>query len=129
MRRLSIVFGLLLPMSAWGEVVGVRGFGDVDLSSFDCTSISESRLLHRVCYTEAHRYLIAQIGDEYYESCDVGTETVDGLMNTKHIITYYNQRIRPRHKCTVEMRNRTGGAARARAARGEAGRGGADRGT
>jgi hypothetical protein len=108
MRRLSIVFGLLLPMSAWGEVVGVRGFADVDLSSFDCTSISESRLLHRVCYDEAHRYLIAQIGDEYYESCDVGSKTIDGLMDSEHVVAYHNQRIRPRHKCTLELRHKTG---------------------
>ena len=108
MRSLLTVFVLLLPMSAWGEVVGVRGFGEVDLSSFDCTSISESRLLPRVCYNESHRYLIAQIGDEYYESCDVGTETIDGLMDSEHVVAYYNQRIRPRHKCTLELRNKTG---------------------
>jgi hypothetical protein len=54
---------ILMPEIAKAEVVSVKHFREVDLSSFDCTPISESKLLHRVCYDEEHRYLIAQIGD------------------------------------------------------------------
>lgn len=106
--RLVLLCALLVPIAANAEIVGVRGFGDVDLSTFDCTAISESKLLHRVCYDEAHRYLLAQIGDDYYETCNVGSKAVDGLMDSDHVVAYYNQHIRPRHKCTAELRARTG---------------------
>ena len=106
--RLLLIFALLVPIAAKAEVVGVRGFGDVDLSVFDCTTIAESKLLHRVCYDEAHRYLLAQIGEDYYENCNVGPNAVDGLIDSDHVVAYYNQHIRPRHRCTAELRARTG---------------------
>jgi hypothetical protein len=92
------MFGLLLPMSAWGEVVGVKGFGDVDLSNFDCTANSESKLLHRICYNEANRYLIAQIDDDYYESCNVGPKIIDGLTDSEHVVACYNQAAAQMHR-------------------------------
>lgn len=106
--RLLLILAFLVPIIAKAEVVGVRGFGDVDLSAFDCTTISESKLLHRVCYDEAHRYLIVQIGDDNYETCNVGSKVVDGLMDSDHVVAYYNQHIRPRQKCTEELRARLG---------------------
>ena len=58
---LILMLLLLLPIAARAEVVGVKNAGDVDLSALDCTAISESKLLHRVCYDETHHYLVAQI--------------------------------------------------------------------
>jgi hypothetical protein len=113
MRRFLLI-ALFIPIAAHAEVVGVKGFGDVELSGFDCTAIAESKLLHRVCYDEAHRYLLSQIGDEYNESCNISSKLVDGLMDSDHVVAYYNQQIRPRHKCTSEVRARTGVAALSR---------------
>jgi len=106
---LSLV--LLIPMAAQAESVTVKGAGNVNLSSFDCTPISKSRLLHRVCYSEAHQYLVAQIGDDYYDSCNVSLKAVDDLINSNHVVAYYNQHIRAGHKCTDDLRRRTGVAA------------------
>ena len=106
--RALLLLAILVPIASQAEVVGVKGAGDVDLSAFDCTAISESRLLNRICYDETHRYLIAQIGEDYYDSCDVGSKAVDGLMDSEHVVAYYNQHIRARHKCTAELRKKAG---------------------
>ena len=108
--RGTLFVAILIQSAVQAEVVGVKGFGDVNLADFDCTAISESRLLHQICYNETHRYLIAQIGDRYYESCDVSSKTVNGLMNSEQVVAYYNKNIRLRHKCTPELRNKTGAA-------------------
>jgi hypothetical protein len=101
---LSSAMLLVAPLAARAEIVGVRNAGDVDLSAFDCTAISESQLLHRVCYDEAHRYLVAQVGEDYYDSCNVGPKAVDGLFDSNHVVAYYNQRIRAQHRCTAALR-------------------------
>jgi len=102
LTRALLFLVLALPVTATAEVVVVKRVGDVDLSRFDCTPISESELLRRVCYDEPHRYLVAQIGDEYYDACDVGPKEVDGLMESEHVVAYYNQHLRVQHKCTAE---------------------------
>ena len=108
---LSFALLLLAPLAARAEIVGVRNAGDVDLAAFDCTAISESQLLHRVCYDEAHRYLVAQVGEDYYDSCNVGPKAVDGLFDSNHVVAYYNPRIRAQHRCTAALRARVGVAA------------------
>ena len=107
MRAIVIVM-LLLPMAARAEVVGVKNAGDVDLSALDCTVISESQLLHRICYDAASRYLVAQIGEDYYDSCNVAPKAVDGLFDSEHVVAYYNQHIRAQHRCTAALRTRAG---------------------
>lgn len=107
MQRLLLLI-LLIPLAAQAESVTVKGAGDVNLSAFDCTAITESRLLHRVCYNEAHHYLVAQIGSDYYDSCNVSPKAVDGLMDSDHVVAYYNQHLRAGHKCTAELRERIG---------------------
>ena len=113
--RAVFVMLLLLPIAARAEIVGVKNAGDVNLSGFDCTPISESQLLHRVCYDETHRYLIAQVGEDYYDNCNVGPKAVDGLFDTDHVVAYYNEHIHAQHKCTAALRTRAGVATLGRA--------------
>ena len=113
--RAVVILMLLLPMAARAEVVGVKNAGDVDLSALDCTTITESRLLHRVCYDAAKRYLIAQIGEDYYDSCNVAPKAVDGLFESEHVVAYYNREIRAQHRCTAALRTRVGIATLGRA--------------
>jgi hypothetical protein len=115
--RAVFVALLLLPIAARAEIVGVKNAGDVDLSGFDCTAISESQLLHRVCYDETHRYLIAQVGEDYYDNCNVGPKAVDGLFDTDHVVAYYNEHIHAQHRCTAALRARIGAATLGRAPR------------
>lgn len=115
----TILMAMMLAAAASGtaraEVVGVRNAGDVDLSAFDCTAIPESQLLHRICYDAAHRYVVAQVGEDYYDSCNVGPKAVDGLFETNHVVAYYNQKIRAQHRCTAALRAKIGVATVGRA--------------
>lgn len=107
MRRLLLLI-LLVPLAAQAESVTIKGAGDVNLSAFDCIPITGSKLLHRVCYKEAQHYLVAQVGSDYYDSCNVSSKVVDGLIDSDHVVAYYNQHLRAGHKCTAEVRQRIG---------------------
>lgn len=77
----------------------VRGRADADLSAFDCTQITESRLLNRVCYDAAHRYLLAEIDGQYYAHCNIDAATVDALQEAESVPSFYLNEIRAGHKC------------------------------
>ena len=70
-----------------------------DLSAFDCTEITGSRLLKRVCYDAAHRYLLAEIDGRYYAHCNVDASVLDGLSEAESVPTFYLTEIRAGHKC------------------------------
>jgi len=110
MRRSSFLLIFLVPLAAQAASIRLKSGGNINLSAFDCTPITESQLLHRVCYNEAHRYLIAQVGSEYYDNCNVGPKAVDGLIDSDHVVAYYNQHIRAGHKCTSDLRRQIGAA-------------------
>jgi hypothetical protein len=101
MMRLFLFIALVIPALAHAQTADVKDVGPVDLSGFDCTTIAESQLLHQVCYDEAHHYLIARIGDDYYDNCKVKPDEVDGLVEAGNVVAFYNQRIRAHHKCSA----------------------------
>lgn len=101
MMRLFLLIALVIPALVHAQTADVKDVGPVDLSEFDCTTIAESQLLHQVCYDEAHRYLIARIGDDYYDNCSVKPDEVDGLIESGNVVAFYNQRIRAHHKCSA----------------------------
>ena len=77
----------------------VRGRTDADLSAFDCMQVTESRLLNRVCYDAAHRYVIAEIDGQYYAHCNVDPETIDAMQDAESAPSFYLTEIRAGHKC------------------------------
>ena len=70
-----------------------------DLSAFDCTEITGSRLLKRVCYDAAHRYLLAEIDGRFYAHCNVDATAVDELPSAESVPAFYLSEIRAGHKC------------------------------
>lgn len=101
--RLLLFVILFVSVAVNAQAVSVKGAGDVDLTDFVCTPVSDSKLLHQICYDETKRYLIAQIGDEYYDSCKVRPDQLAELMGAKNIAARYNQ-IKSRHKCSAARR-------------------------
>lgn len=77
----------------------VRGRADADLSAFDCTQITESRLLRRICYDAAHRTVLAEIDGRYYAHCNVDAATIDALPQAEGAPSFYLTEIRAGHKC------------------------------
>lgn len=100
MHRLLIA-AVLIAATALLEMrmAPVRGRVDPDLSAFDCTEITESKLLKRVCYDAEHRYLLAEIAGRYYAHCNVDASTVDELPGAESVPTFYLTEIRAGHKC------------------------------
>lgn len=100
MRRLLIA-AVLIAVTAFLEMrtAPVRGRDDADLSAFDCTQITASRLLSRVCYDAAHRYLLAEIDGQYYAHCNIDAATVDALQDAESVPSFYLAQIRAGHKC------------------------------
>jgi len=76
-----------------------RGAGDADLSAFDCTNVTQSQLLKRLCYDEAHRTLVAEVAGRYYAHCNVDASVLDGLSEAESVPTFYLTEIRAGHKC------------------------------
>jgi hypothetical protein len=77
----------------------VRGHTDADLSAFDCSQVTESRLLNRICYDAAHRIVLAEIDGQYYGHCNVDATTVDALQDAESVPQFYLTEIRAGHKC------------------------------
>ena len=76
-----------------------RGAGDADLSAFDCTNVTQSQLLKRLCYDEAHRTLVAEVAGRYYAHCNVDASVLDGLSEAESVPIFYLTEIRAGHKC------------------------------
>lgn len=77
----------------------VRGQPDPDLSAYDCTDVTQSKLLKRLCYDEARRTLVAEVAGRYYAHCNVDASVLDGLSEAESVPTFYLTEIRAGHKC------------------------------
>jgi len=100
MHRLLIASVLIAATAIFEmRMAPVRGRTDADMSAFDCTDITESKLLKRVCYDAARRYLLADVAGRYYANCNIDAATVDGLLEAESVPTYYLTEIRAGHKC------------------------------
>ena len=67
----------------------VHGQPDPDLSAYDCTDVTQSKLLKRLCYDEARRTLVAEVAGRYYAHCNVDASVLDGLSDAESVPTYY----------------------------------------
>jgi hypothetical protein len=50
---------------ARAESVTVKYRGDVDLAPFECTAVTNSSFVRRVCYDERNEYMLIQLGPSY----------------------------------------------------------------
>jgi hypothetical protein len=72
---------------------------DADLSAFDCTDVTQSQLLKRLCYSEAHRTMVAEVAGRYYAHCNIDASVLEGLSEAESVPSYYITEIRAGHKC------------------------------
>ena len=64
----------VLAAPVFAESINVKYQGVVDLESYDCQSVTRSSLVHRVCYDDAKRQMIIELGSTYYAYCDIGSD-------------------------------------------------------
>jgi hypothetical protein len=100
MRRVGVAVALCLVASPLGaETVQVRYRGPVDLRPFDCTDVTRSSFIHRVCFDNANSYMLINLAGTYYHYCEIDSGTVAALMTAESIGRFYNSAIKGRFDC------------------------------
>ena len=85
--------------SARAETVNVEYRGPVDLTPFDCTDVSLSSFIKRVCYDTPHHYMVIALRNQWYHYCRIDNDTVQALLNADSMGRYYNETIRGNFDC------------------------------
>lgn len=89
------------PSLARAESVYVKYRGEVDLTPFDCTDITRSSFIYRVCYDEANEYMLINLNGTYYHYCAIDDGTVSALLAAELTGRFYNASIRGNFDCRV----------------------------
>jgi hypothetical protein len=96
-----ITAAIILPLRKMPAPALAPAHAEADLSAFDCTDVTQSKLLKRLCYDEARRTLVAEVAGRYYAHCNVDASVLDGLTEAESVPTYYLTEIRAGHKCNA----------------------------
>ncbi len=94
MFRVVLIFWLALGGAAMAETVDVKYRGQVPLDSFKCWDTKRSELVQRVCYHTPSRYMVVRLNEAYHQHCEVGRDTLVGLLNANSMGRYYNDNLR-----------------------------------
>src|SRR6266480_3326650 len=87
------------PSIARAESVYVKYRGEVDLKFFDCTDITRSSFIGRVCYDPPNEYMLISLNGTFYHYCEVDPSTVSFLLNAPSMGRFYNVSIKGRFDC------------------------------
>jgi hypothetical protein len=93
-RTAATLIVLLLAGEVRAETVDVKYRGAVDLKTFQCSDISRSSFIQRVCYDKAQSYMVISLRGTYYHYCELPPATFDGLMGAPSMGQFYNQNIK-----------------------------------
>jgi hypothetical protein len=88
----------LLTPAVLAEEVDVRDRGRLSLDELDCSRI-ESSFIRRVCYDEANRYMLVQLGSTWRHYCNVPEGTASALIEAESAARYFNSHIRGKFDC------------------------------
>src|SRR6266487_2262970 len=75
---------------ACAESVFVKYRGEVDLRTFDCTDITRSSFIKRVCYDQHNEYMLISLNGTFYHYCEIDGRTVSTLMTAESMGRYYH---------------------------------------
>jgi len=88
----ALLFGSRSALCA--ESVDVKYRGAVDLKPFDCSEISRSSFITRVCYDPSKQYMLIRLNQTYYHYCELPLAVLKEFMAAPSMGTFYNQRIK-----------------------------------
>ena len=79
---------IVLVFAGWvylgrSETVQVKYRGEVSLASFDCTNITRSSFVRRICYDRSNSYMLINLNGTYYHYCEIDGETIAGLLRAE----------------------------------------------
>jgi len=87
------------PSLSRAESVDVKYRGEVDLKSFDCTDITRSSFIKRVCYDKANEYMLIDLNGTFYDYCEIDAGTVSSLLNAPSMGRFYLASIKGNFDC------------------------------
>jgi KTSC domain len=99
-RLLSLL--LIFSTKALSQEVDLKKAGIVSLQDFACHEV-ESSFINSVCYDETLEYLIVQIDEDYYDYCEISSETVERLLSSQSVGSFFNAQIKE-FECSPETR-------------------------
>jgi KTSC domain-containing protein len=83
------------------EIVYVKYRGEVDLKLFDCTDITRSSFIRRVCYDRRNEYMLISLNGTFYHYCEIDAGTVSSLLTAPSMGRFYNASIKGQFDCRV----------------------------
>jgi hypothetical protein len=89
------------PLLTRAESVHVKYHGEVDLKSFDCTDITRSGFINRVCYDQRNKYMLISLNGTFYHYCQIDAGTVSSLLNAPSMGRFYNSSIKGNFDCRM----------------------------
>lgn len=90
----ALILALTISGPALAETVDVKYIGKVDLSVFNCTDVTRSSFVHRVCHNEANQTMVILLKRTYYQYCRIGVGVVQDLLNADSVGRFYNLQIK-----------------------------------
>lgn len=81
------------------EIVEVKYRGPVDLKHFDCSDISRSSFIKRVCYDRSNAYMVISLNGTYYHYCEIDSGTVSSLLGANSMGRYFNVSVKGKFDC------------------------------
>ena len=81
------------------ESVEVKYRGLVDLKPFNCTAVTRSSFVQRVCFDRPNSYMLISLSGTYYHYCDIDGGTVASLLSAESMGRFYNSQIKGRFDC------------------------------
>lgn len=94
MRFTVFATALLLSQMSHAETVPVKYHHSVSLDAFECTNVSDTSDVTRICYDAPEQYMLIQLKNTYYQYCEIDATTVAGLKNARSKRQYFDSRIR-----------------------------------
>ena len=104
MRKLLLPFSLWLALAAltWpvrAETVNVKYRAEVNLAPFDCTDVTRSSFVRRICYDRRNTYMLINLNGTYYHHCEIDGETVAALLHADSVGRFYNANVKGHFDC------------------------------
>jgi len=96
---IAIALAVAISGAAQAETVNVKYRGAVDLSPFQCESVSRSSLVTRVCYDRKEQYMVIGLQGTYYHYCEIDAGTVASLRGAESMGRFFNANIKGNFDC------------------------------
>jgi hypothetical protein len=93
-RAAAVLLALLVSVEARSETIDVKYWGKLDLKTFECSDVTRSSVVRRVCYDRAQHFMVISLRGTYYPYCELPKAMLDSLMAAPSMGSFYNQNIR-----------------------------------